>query len=90
MGASEFFAEGGAAGEDGPVDIGGDMRNYQDAVMYHRMKEDLCELMYINVATGQQQKGQYETRIIRQPRCECVCSSGLCLAALRISHCSGR
>eukprot|EP00656_Telonema_subtile_P001013 TRINITY_DN10482_c0_g1_i1.p1 TRINITY_DN10482_c0_g1~~TRINITY_DN10482_c0_g1_i1.p1 ORF type:complete len:406 (-),score=73.31 TRINITY_DN10482_c0_g1_i1:41-1258(-) len=66
VGASEFFAEGGAAGEDGPVDIGGDMRNYQDAVMYHRMKEDLCELMYINVA-GQQQKGQYETRIIRQP-----------------------
>lgn len=42
------------------------MRNPQDALLYHSMKEDLCELAFINIATGLQQKGSHETRIVYQ------------------------
>eukprot|EP00658_Telonema_sp_P-2_P032679 TRINITY_DN24139_c0_g1_i1.p1 TRINITY_DN24139_c0_g1~~TRINITY_DN24139_c0_g1_i1.p1 ORF type:complete len:323 (+),score=80.60 TRINITY_DN24139_c0_g1_i1:164-1132(+) len=48
--AREFFEEdnGAPAEQDTPVQ-GGDMRKYQDAMMYHSMKEELCELPYLSL-----------------------------------------
>lgn len=40
----------------------------QDAMIYHKMKEELCGLPYLNIQTGQIQKVQHETRIIRQEK----------------------
>jgi len=56
----------GAGENPHPSTTGGDMRNPQDALLYHKMKEELCELKYINITTGQQEQTKYESRVIYQ------------------------